>query len=377
MRVLLICDFGSGLLRHVLSAYTFMSDTDVTLVRRRLRRARLPENVRLVSVPVPVIGATDWGEVSKSMALLLNTAAYLLVGSLLSTLAAFRFRCNVVHARFLFPEGLVGLVASVLSGARFVATAEGFDVNLHLRNRLARVALATIAKRGEIISVSKPIFDQLSDLGVPSFFQPNGIDSSRFRFVALDKKENLVIFVGMLEDNKRPQLLVEAVDAIRPFVVREGIKVRIIGEGPLRETLKRRIDELGLQDCVSLEGFLSAERVADYLARARAYVSCSASEGMSLAMLEAMATGPVVIASDIPATRALIANAETGFTFPVDDVDALARTIRLVFERSSEICGVPAKARELVESTYDIRKNAAELQQIYADHAPAPRVSRP
>lgn len=375
-RVLLICDFGSGLLRHVLSAYAFMSDTDVTLVRRRLRRTRLPENVRLVSVPVPVIGATDWGQVSRSFPLLLNTLSYLLVGSLLSTLAAFRYRCNVVHARFLFPEGVVGLVASVLSGARLVATAEGFDVNLHLRNRLARTALVTIARRGEIISVSKPIFDQLSDLGVPSFFQPNAIDSSRFRFVSLDEKENLVIFVGMLEENKRPMLLVEAIGSIRPFVARHGIKVKIIGEGPLKESLQRRIEELGLQDCVRLEGFLGAERVAEYMARARAYVSCSASEGMSLAMLEAMASGPVVIASDIPATRALITNAQTGFTFPVDEAGALARAIEFVFESSSEISSVPARARELVESTYDVRKNAAELELIYADRAPAPRLSR-
>jgi len=371
IRVLLICDFGSGLLRHVLSPYSFMSDTEVTLVRRRLRRARLPENVRLVSVPVPVIGASDWGEISRSLPLLLNTVSYLFVGSLLSTLAAFRFRCNVVHARFLFPEGVVGLVASTLSGAKLVATAEGFDVNLHLRNRLARAALTTIAKRGEIISVSRPIFDQLSSLGVPSHYQPNRIDCSRFSFVGLDKKENLVIFVGMLEENKRPLLLVEAVGAIRSFVAQRGIKVRIIGEGPLRETLNRRIVELGLQDCVSLEGFLGAETVADFMARAHAYVSCSATEGMSLAMLEAMASGPVVIATDIPATRALITNAETGFTFPVDEVDTLAQTIKFVFERSSEISHVPARARALVESTYDVRRNASELSQIYANGEPA------
>jgi glycosyltransferase involved in cell wall biosynthesis len=96
---------------------------------------------------------------------------------------------------------------------------------------------------------------------------------------------------------------------------------------------------------------------------------------MSLAMLEAMASGPVVIASDIPATRALITNAETGFTFPVDEVDALAQTIKFVFEHSSEISHVPVKARELVESSYDVRKNASELLQIYASREPASSVS--
>ncbi|MDA4115238.1 MAG: glycosyltransferase [Thaumarchaeota archaeon] len=370
-RVLLICDFGPGLLRHVLETYAFMSDTRVTLVRRRMRRVALPAGVRLVTVPVPVIGASDWGEVSKSLPLLLNTASYLLLGSLLSTLAAFRFRCGVVHARFLFPEGIVGLVVSALSGAKLVATAEGFDVNLHLRNRLARAALAMIARRGEIISVSKPIFEQLSSFGVTSRYLPNGLDTSRFKFVRLDKKESLVIFVGMLEENKRPQLLVEAVSRIRPFIAQEGIKVRIIGEGPLRDTIKRRIDELGLEDCISLEGFLGTESIVDFMAKAYAYVSCSATEGLSLAMLEAMASGPVVVATDIPATRALITNTETGFTFPPDDADGLAQAIKFVFEHSSETSGVTARARKLVESTYEVRNGASELSRIYAGSGPA------
>jgi len=99
-RVLLICDFAPGLLQNVLAPYEFMNDTEVTLVRRSRGQFRVPGNVRVVNVPLPVIGTSGKRTTSRSLALLLNTVSYLFVGSLLSTFAALRFRCNLVHARF-------------------------------------------------------------------------------------------------------------------------------------------------------------------------------------------------------------------------------------------------------------------------------------
>ena len=364
-RVLLICDFAPGLLQNVLAPYEFMNDTEVTLVRRSRGQFRVPGNVRVVNVPLPVIGTSGKRTTSRSLALLLNTVSYLFVGSLLSTFAALRFRCNLVHARFLFPEGVVGLIVSVLTGVKLIATAEGSDVNLYLRRRLSHAVVILIAKRGEFIAVSKPIRAQLQSLGVPSHYVPNSVDCSKFKFVPLDKKEKLVIFVGSLTDIKRPQFLVEAIGVIHQFVVDEAIRVEIIGDGPLKATLERRIKVLGLGDSIRLGGYLENERVREYMGGAYAYVTCSMTEGMSVALLEAMASGCVIIASNIPGNTAMIENGKTGLVFDGNDLTSLADMITQAFLNPLAFTIATQNARESIESDYDTRKITLRLAELY------------
>jgi len=365
LRVLLVCDFAPGLLSSVLSNYG-LADAEVTLVRRGKAPGGTPANVRLLALPLRVIASSDDMPFGGYLRWLVNTVAYVFVGSAVAGVVALKSRCNVVHARFIFPQGFVGLVASSLLRSELIITAEGTDANLYLNNRVLRGLLRVLARRARFIAVSRPIQARLSALGVQADFLPNSVDCSLFRFVPLHAKQNVIAFVGSLTWVKRPQFLLDGLSKIRSFLVDERIKVRIVGDGPLRPSLERQIRERRLEEVVELEGDRPREYVADLLARAAVYVSCSTMEGMSLAMLEAMASGPVVIASDIPATRALITNGETGFTFPVDDPDALAQAIRFAFERSSEISRVPERARALVESTYDIRTNASKLLQVYA-----------
>ena len=364
-RILLICDFGQGLLYDVLTPYGFTKDTKVALVRRTYGQISLPPNIQLVRVPLPVVSISESRGVIGSLYLYANTAAYLAVGSLLSTYAALKFRCDVVHARFLFPEGIVGFVASIITGSKLVLTAEGSDVNLHLKNRVARAFLSMLSRRGEFVSVSKPIQNELWRFGIPSRYIPNSVDGTKFKFVPLEEKENLLAFVGTLTEVKRPEFLVEAVNLVHAFVVQRGIQVRIIGDGPLKETLDRMITNLGLEDSILLEGYLSSEEVRKRLARAYAYVNCSRTEGMSLAILEAMASGCLLIASDISGNEALIQNGETGILFDTKDSAALAESIRSAFLNRSSLGAITKKARESIDSEYDISRGVTSLTHLY------------
>jgi glycosyltransferase involved in cell wall biosynthesis len=374
-RILLVCDFGPGLLYDVLTPYEFTQDTKVALVRRKYGHINVPASIRLVRVPLPVLGTSESRGARGSFYLFANTVAYVVVGSLLSTYAALTFRCDVVHARFVFPEGIVGFVASILSRSKLVVTAEGSDVNLYLKTGFARALLLMLSRRGEFVSVSKPIQNELSRLGVESAYIPNSVDGSKFKFVPLEEKENLVAFVGTLTKTKRPEFLVEAVNLAHKFVVQKGIQVRIIGDGPLKETLDRMITRLGLEDSIKLEGYLSSEKVRERLAQAYAYVNCSKTEGMSLAFLEAMASGCLLLASNIPGNQALIQNGETGILYDTKDSAALAESIRSAFLNRSSLGAVTKKARESFESEYDTLKAAANLTRLYDSLERSPRGS--
>ena len=364
-RILLICDFGPGLLYDVLTPYGFTNDTKVALVRRKYGQISLPPSIQLVRVPLPVVSISESRGVIGSLYLYANTVAYLAVGSLLSTYAALKFHCNVVHARFLFPEGIVGFVTSVFTRSKLVLTAEGSDVNLHLKNRVARAFLSMLSRRGEFVSVSKPIQNELWRFGIPSHYIPNSVDGTKFKFVPLEEKENLVAFVGTLTEVKRPEFLVEAVNLVHTFIVQRGIQVRIIGDGPLKESLDRMITSLGLEDSIKLEGYLSSEEVRRRLARAYAYVNCSRTEGMSLAILEAMASGCLLLASDISGNKALIQNGETGILYDTKDSAALAESIRSAFLNRSSLGAVTKKARESFDSEYDTLRGVANLTHLY------------
>lgn len=364
-RVLLICDFGPGLLDEILTPYEHMRDTEVTLVRKKHGEVAVPSRVRMVRVPLPVIGTSDGMGVLRYLLLALNTVAYVTVGSLLAAYAALRFRCDVIHARFIFPQGVVGLVASIISRSKLVVTAEGSDINLYLRSGVARGVLRMLARRGEFVSVSKPIHDELLRFGVRSQCIPNSVDGAAFRFVPVDRKEKAVLFIGNLTPSKNPQTLIEAASLIHRFLSANGISVTIIGDGPLKAPLRQMVSRLGLEDVVTLEGILPHRQVRDYLARSYVYVSCSKGEGMSLAFLEAMASGCILLATNIPANAALIRDGETGFLFEVGDAQALAESIRNAFLNREALALVTQRARQSFDAQYDSEKTSATLGALY------------
>ena len=106
------------------------------------------------------------------------------------------------------------------------------------------------------------------------------------------------------------------------------LEVEIIGDGPEREHLKEMAR--GVAGSVSFRGSLAPREVADALATADALVLPSASEGRPVVVLEAMAAGVPVIATDIPGTRELVSHGETGLLFEPDDELGLASALRSI-----------------------------------------------
>jgi len=361
--VLLICDFGPGLPEQLLSLYEKMPGIQLTLVKRKYGRVR-PSRFHVIEIS-PAITS---GSLGKSITLqkALNASGYVLVGSLVSILAALRYRCTIVHSRFLIPEGLVGLIASCFSGAALVATAEGSDVNIYSKNPLVRAVIRIIASRGTIVSVSKPIQARLTSIGVESVYVPNFVDGKEFSYVPTEKKEPLLLFVGMLVEVKMPSLLIDAIGGMSRQSLPKDFRVEIVGAGPLESSVLESIRQQSLQDLVSLDGSVPHSVVRDLMGRALIYVSASAMEGTSFALIEAMASGCVVIASDIPGNSAIIRDHENGLLFRKGDSGALAAAIAEALGDQA-LCERLAKgARKTFETNFDLASAATLLSRIYA-----------
>ena len=185
-----------------------------------------------------------------------------------------------------------------------------------------------LRRSDEVLAVSEAVRAHVVHLGaVPSrvSLAPNGTDHHRFGLAPVTAGDDpLIVSIGRLLKNKGPHLLVEAIGSLH----REGVPCQVVfvGDGPLRSHLEARARQLDVQDQVQFVGRVSDPEA--WLARAAIVVRASYSEGLSLAVIEAMAAGRCNIVSDIAPNRELIADGSNGLLFRCGDADDLARTVR-------------------------------------------------
>lgn len=197
---------------------------------------------------------------------------------------------------------------------------------------------------------------------------PNGVDLAAFspadRSAARARlgltEAPLVVCVGRLSPQKGQDVLLGAWPAVRARV--PEARLALVGEGPERDRLQREAPPE-----VVFAGYRAD--VPDWLAAADVVAAPSRWEGMSLALLEAMAQGRSVVASDT-AGAAEALGGEAGAVVPVGDREALADALaqRLLDPALAAAEGRAARAR--VERHYDLRRALADVAALYAELAP-------
>lgn len=142
-------------------------------------------------------------------------------------------------------------------------------------------------------------------------FPTHHIDRSKFsKNKNINDREFVVGFVGRLNRVKGAHKLIKAADEVDPSIVDE---IRILGDGPLFDEMQEYIVENGLEDIVSLEGWVEREHVSEHLNEMKLLVMPSKTEGLPMAMLQAMACGTPVLASEVGAIPDMINEGNNGF----------------------------------------------------------------
>jgi glycosyltransferase involved in cell wall biosynthesis len=164
---------------------------------------------------------------------------------------------------------------------------------------------------------------------------PNAIDPAQFpgtRLQPVSDPRGLqnrgtfeVGFIGRLDPVKRiPDLLVATASLADSF------RLHIFGEGPQRQHLESLMDRLGITERVTLHGAIARPQAA--LAQMDLLVLPSEAEGFGLVLIEAMASGVPVVATDVPGICDVVRNGKTGLLVPVASPGALAHAIRMIAE---------------------------------------------
>jgi len=264
-----------------------------------------------------------------------------------------QFRPNVLHASGLhFQSSLAAAILARRKKVPFVAT--GHIGSIENLAGLVRTATSTYEKSigryilktsRRVIAVSAAVADHMVHLGAPSrsvHVVPNGVDLDRFRPGSRSETQVGVVFVGRLIGNKGPDEVLDAFAA----VAGDDATLTFIGDGPMRGELEAKIQRLELQDKVSFLGHI--DDVERLLGEADVMVRPSQTEGQSLAILEAMASGVAVIASDIPPNRELLGDDERGLLVAPGDQSGLSAALGALIDDENRRGSLARAARELV-----------------------------
>ena len=180
--------------------------------------------------------------------------------------------------------------------------------------------------------------------------------------LGLESADQLVVAVGNLYSVKGHSVLLEALALLAPRFPR--LHVAIAGRGELELPLQRRAAELALSDRFHLLGLRSD--VANVLSGADVFVLSSLSEGVPLALLEAMLTARPVVASAVGEVPAVLDGGRAGALVPPSDPPALAAALEdlLATPGRAQVLSAAAYARASAAYTFDVMMDA--YRAVYA-----------
>ena len=255
------------------------------------------------------------------------------------------FQPNVLYAHGLHFQGSV-VAARVASrtGLPLVTTAHlGSPDELSLPIRVATslyersVARYILSKSRDVVAVSQAVAEHLESLGVAKSkitVIPNGVDHDRFDAPGRGMRSGpvTVALIGRLIANKGPQVFLEALRLLLDCDA--DWNAVVIGDGPLRRSLEEFSAAAGISERVEFTGHV--DDVAERLRAIDILVRPSQTEGLPLAVLEAMAARACVVASAVPGNMELIGQNERGRLFPVGDAVGCADAIHDVIVNRTE-----------------------------------------
>lgn len=176
-------------------------------------------------------------------------------------------------------------------------------------------------------------------------------------------EEGIRIFgaVMSLLPKKNPHLLVEA--AARVLKQAPSARFFIAGDGPLREEVQERIDALGIGSSFRLLGI--RRDIPEILRNIDALTLCSDREGCPNVVLEAMASGLPVVATEAGGTDQLVKDGVTGRLVPIRDVESYARALLEVAEDPAKARGMGSEGLRMVRERFSIQRMVETTQALY------------
>ncbi len=259
------------------------------------------------------------------------------------------FAFNLLLGVFLVPGGWLAIQEAKRYGLPAVAVGLGSDINLFrdhwmlggMARKVARSARRLIVNTEGLVAGSLALGARQDAIQTLHFgFAPETFFVDRADAIT----PPLVVMAANLVPVKQPQIFLQALrrlgDAGIPF------QAEICGDGFLRNEISNTIKQGRLSDLVRLRGAVPQADLAVTFRRASVVVLTSHAEGLPFVLIEALACGTPVVASDLPGIREIVRHGENGLLVPVGDVAGFTTAIHETLSRSWDHAAIAASVRD-------------------------------
>ncbi len=273
---------------------------------------------------------------------------------------------DVIHAHLPNGHVLAGIVGA-LTHTPTVATVHG----LNLTNQELGISRTTGT---DLTVVCQQTYMEAMALGVPAerlTLIPNGVDTATFtpggsgeRFRAplgVPADAPLVGFVGRLNWEKGPDLFLRMAERVHRH--QPHVHFCIVGEGPLAEGAVHMVGELGIGECVHLAGLW--RNILEVYPAFDIFVQTSRSEGMPLALLEAMACGRPVVAMAVGGVTEVVEFGTSGLLVDAGDWEGLAIEVLQLLARPTRARELGEAARRRVEQNFNLKDTIRRTDELF------------
>ncbi len=250
----------------------------------------------------------------------MTLAPLLMAAALYPVLAKLRreFEFDVIDSYYLYPDGVAAALLAKWLDVPFTMTALGSDVTQIPESNAARHMILSAARRAAAVTtVAGALRDQLLTLGArPDNISVvlHGVDLDLFSpppdraalRARLGMTGTTVMCVGYLVENKGIDL------AIRAIALLTDVRLMIAGTGPCATALEALAEALGVADRVDFLGHVDQQSLPELYGAADIVANCSAREGISNVLLEALACGTPLVATPVWGSPEVVSCAEAG-----------------------------------------------------------------
>lgn len=172
------------------------------------------------------------------------------------------------------------------------------------------------------------------------------------------------IFVGEIGERKGTFTLIDAWATVRAEVLGASrARLTIVGDGEV-ERAKRQVERLGLNDCVEVHGWMERAAVEQLMSISHILILPSRDEGQPMAVLEAMARGICVVATEVGGIPELLKD-DCGVLVQPDQVEPLAKAIGYVIENSQVRAAIGSRALQRIREHFDVDVVSRRFDELY------------
>jgi glycosyltransferase involved in cell wall biosynthesis len=305
-----------------------------------------------------------------------NRLNYLLIPAFLASMfvhfLGMARRADLLHANWAICACIAGLIGRLLRRP-LITTLRGEDVTRARTSRIHRLILGLAVRfSSRIVTVSDAFRDWIvqthPDAASRVSVIENGVD---MRFLAIGEEKRTgpespvtrLLAVGSLIPRKGIDQIISAL----ALVENPGrFSLTLIGSGPERERLEQQAETLKLSESVDFAGEVRPDHVSGYLREADILLLASHSEGRPNVVLEAMAAGLPVIATDIEGVNELVTDKSTGLLFSDGNIEQFANHLDLLISNSELRIRYGANAHQaILDRRLLWRHTATRYHELY------------